>query len=87
TIMQENGLVGHLTWESLRVSAGSIDTKYFTGGELEKIQREMFKKFVMHRALSMLNPIKLGYRLKRLKSVEDWRFVARFGKRFLQIMG
>lgn len=87
TIMQENGLVGHLTWESLRVSAGSINTKHFTGGELEKIQREMFKKFALHRALSMFNPVKLGYRLKRLKSFEDWRFVARFGKRFLQIVG
>ena len=85
TIMQENGLVGHLTWESLRVSAGSINTKHFTAEELQEIQKKMFKKFVLHRALSMLNPIKLSYRLKRLKKIEDWRFVARFGKRFLQI--
>lgn len=85
-IMSENGMVQHLTWDSLRVSAASINTKYFTREELAKIQKDMFKKFVMHRVLSMFNPVKLSYRLKRMKNKEDRQLIMRFGKRFLQVV-
>lgn len=85
-IMNENGMIGHLTWETLRVSAASINTKYFTREELTKIQKDMFKKFVLHRVLSMFNPVKLSYRLKRLRNKEDRQLLMRFGKRFLQVV-
>ncbi len=86
TIMNEEGMIEHLTWDSLRVSSASINTKYFKREELVEMQKKMFKKFVMHRAINMLNPIKLAYRLKRLRNVEDRRLMMRFAKRFMQII-
>ena len=86
-IMHQNGLVGNLTWDTLRVSAASINTKHFTRDELTNLQKNLFKKFVFFRILNLFNPIKLSYRLKRMKSKEDIYFVFRFFKRFLQIIG
>ncbi len=86
TIMDQNGMVKDLTWNTLRVSSASINTKYFTRSELTQLQKTLFQKFVFHRILNFFNLTKLGYRLKRLKSKEDIIFIWRFVKRFIQIV-
>ena len=85
-IMNEQGMIANITWDSLRVSAASINTKYFKREELLGLQKKLIKKFVFHRRLNLFNPIKLSYRLKRLKNKEDRQLMMRFAKRFIQVV-
>ena len=86
-IMRQKKMIKDISWDSLRVSSSSIRTKYFTSKQLQKIQTSMFMKFVIFRFINFLNPVKFWYRIKRMKSKEDFKFVMRFFNRFLQILG
>jgi magnesium-protoporphyrin IX monomethyl ester (oxidative) cyclase len=85
-IMRNHKMIRNITWTSLRVSAPTIKTKYFTIRELVEIQKKLFVRFVIYRALTLLNPRKLWYRLKRFKNIDTFRFIFRFIARFLQII-
>ncbi|MCX6815434.1 MAG: cobalamin-dependent protein [Candidatus Aenigmarchaeota archaeon] len=86
TIMDERGMIKNLTWDTLRVSAASINTEYFTRGELRGLQREMFKEFVAMKFLRIFNPVKLGIQIRKLNSKDDIRFIIRYIRRFFQIV-
>jgi len=86
TLMKKDGLINDLSWDQLRVSTSTINTKYFTGEELVKIQTGLFKKFLVFRVLNYLNPVKFWYRIKRFRRIDDIKFILRYFKRFLQII-
>ena len=85
-VYKKENLIKDLKWSELRVSASSVKTKHFTREQLEKIQKKLFMSFFINRLVRFLNPYLLWLRLKRIRSIEDLRFIARFGMRFLQII-
>ncbi len=84
-IMKDHGMLDH-AGPDLRAFGATVDTKYLTREELSALQRTMYKRFAVRRVMGLLNPVKLSYRLRRLKSLEDWRLMIRYLKRFLQIV-
>lgn len=85
-IMKNEGLVGELDWENVRVMNAVSDTKYFNKDELNSLQKTLISKFMKKRMLNYLKPKIFFQRIKRIKSIEDLNFILRKGSRYLQIL-
>lgn len=53
---------------------GGTPTKYFRPEELKKIQLEAYRSFIIYRALTFLNPLRL---LSKIRSLEDLKYTAK----------
>ena len=56
------------------VNDGGTPTKYFTSEEIKEIQMRAYKSFIIYRALTFLNPLRL---LRKIRSLEDLKYAVR----------
>lgn len=59
------------------VNDGGAPTKYFTAEEIKEIQIKAYRSFIIYRALSFLNPMRL---LRKIRSVEELKYAVRLIK-------
>lgn len=66
------------------LSHGGAPTKYFSSDEIKQIQKEAFRSFIIHRALTFLaNPLHL---IRKIRSFEDLRYMIKLGVHGLKIL-
>lgn len=53
---------------------GGVSTKYHSSEELKKIQIKAYRSFIIYRAITYLNPLRL---LKKIRSIEDFKYTIR----------
>lgn len=53
---------------------GGVPTKYYSSEELKKIQIKAYRSFIIYRAITYLNPLRL---LRKIRSVEDCKYTMR----------
>jgi hypothetical protein len=56
------------------VNDGGVPTKYYSSEELKEIQIKAYRSFVIYRAITYLNPLRL---LRKIRSIEDCKYTIR----------
>lgn len=58
-------------------------TKYFTAEEIKNIQIKAYRSFIIYRAVTFLNPLRI---LRKIRSAEDFRYTFKLLSRGLKIL-
>lgn len=56
------------------VNDGGVPTKYYTSDDLKKIQIKAYRSFIIYRAITYLNSLRL---LRKIRSLEDFKYTLR----------
>jgi anaerobic magnesium-protoporphyrin IX monomethyl ester cyclase len=85
-LMKKENMLKYDYWEQYRVSKASADTEFFTREELDALQTELYTAFFKKRFEHYFMPKTFVSRIGRLSSIDDFRFIARMGMRFVNIL-
>ena len=69
----ENNVFNLKEYEKMNkiLNDGGVPTKYFTYKELKKIQIRAYRSFIIYRAITFLNPLRI---LRKIRSLEDFKY-------------
>lgn len=76
-VFNEYGLMKHGIEESGSLFYSKYDTNYFTHQELMKLRDQAYRKLIMHRVLSVLNPLYLKRLIHKINSPEKFIYFLR----------
>ena len=78
-IFNEYGLMKDGITESGSLFHSKYDTNYFTHQELMELRDQAYRKLVMHRVVSILNPLYINRLIRKINSPEKFVYFLRLG--------
>ena len=86
-IMKDERMITNLMpVEEYGMMQATANTKYFTKDELNEFQKKLYSKFFRKQVINLMKPQNFWMRARRIRSIDDFKFLVKVLKRLFRII-